>query len=281
MSKPTTPGELCNVRVDAISLVSKAANKKTFKIFKSEKKPEEAPVVEKDDRGLFNLLKSYFTEGPVQKGDVENKYLAAEKSRQYFLAVDALQSTLGLNRYGDDSKVESSPSKIKSALSDFAKITNEILLGKDDDIQKFAEEVQKAGRKISSSRLAELKNAHAALSKVIEESGETDGSSEGGLEVEKKEIESVVKGAIEDALKPLNERFERLEKAEVPQQEESSGETSGESVATIVKAAISEAMTPVNERLEKIEKARGMSNRIPEDTKVTKDDGSDTWGDLF
>ena len=59
MSKPDRPGELRGVKVDAISLVSKAANGERFKIFKSAE--DEAPEpVKKDERGLFRILKEYF-----------------------------------------------------------------------------------------------------------------------------------------------------------------------------------------------------------------------------
>ena len=64
MSKPDKPGELRGVTVDAISLVSKAANGEKFKIFKSAEEESEAQtpeVVKKDERGLFRILKEFFT----------------------------------------------------------------------------------------------------------------------------------------------------------------------------------------------------------------------------
>ena len=66
MSKPDKPGELRDVTVEAISLVSKAANGQKFKIFKNAKseepKEQEAPeAVKKDERGLFRILKEFFT----------------------------------------------------------------------------------------------------------------------------------------------------------------------------------------------------------------------------
>ena len=70
MSKPDKPGELQDVKVEAISLVGKAANGERFKVFKSaeEEPPKEtvseaetqaetqqAPeVIEKNERGLFH-----------------------------------------------------------------------------------------------------------------------------------------------------------------------------------------------------------------------------------
>ena len=44
MSKPNKRGELTDVEVNAVSLVSKAANGEKFKIFKSADKPESTEV---------------------------------------------------------------------------------------------------------------------------------------------------------------------------------------------------------------------------------------------
>ena len=64
MSKPNKPGELRDATVDAISLVSKAANGEKFKIFKSaqeEPKLQAPEVVKKDEREFFRILKEFFT----------------------------------------------------------------------------------------------------------------------------------------------------------------------------------------------------------------------------
>ena len=288
MSKPTKPGELRNVSVEAISLVSKAANRQTFKIFKSAKADEapqgEAPAdVTKDERGLFHVLKAFFSGEEVQKGDVEDKFRATEKSRRFYVAIDALQSTIGYSRYGENTTPETDPAKIKSALKDFNKILGEILLGSDDDVKKFAAEIQKSGRKISGARLTELKSAYSALGKIIEET-DGKGDSEGdGTEVKKEDIAKIVKDTVDETFAPLKERLDALEKSEggenTPPNDSGEGDE-GREVAELVKSAIAEALTPLSERLEKIEKTRGFSNRIPEETSVQKGEG-DLWGDLI
>ncbi|MDR3280489.1 MAG: hypothetical protein LBT23_08245, partial [Synergistaceae bacterium] len=230
-----------------------------------------------------------------QKGEVADKFNAAEKSRRFYELTDALQSSIGYSRYGDSKKTEPDSKKIKEALSDFHRIAGEILLGSDGDIKKFGEEVQKSGRKISGARLSELKAAHAALSKIIDEADETP-DSEGDVNVVKEELEKLIKNCVDEAVKPLSVKLEKLEKLERVEKEEDKAEPGASvekgaddktaapetppkdealqkdelDIAAIVKAAISEAINPVSDRLEKLEKARGTRNSIPEESEVQK-----------
>ncbi len=289
MSKPTKPGELRNVTVEKISLVGKAANRQTFKIFKSAKADDEQPEgtpanVTKDERGLFDVLKSFFSSNEgIEKGAVEDKFRAAEKSRRFYVAIDALQSTLGYSRYGENANTETDPTKVKTALKDFNKIINEILLGSDENIAKFAEEVQKSGRKIAGARLTELKSAHSAIGKIIEDADTKEDSEGDGSEVKKEDVAKIVKEVLDETLAPLKKKMDELEKAEDDPKDGASEHTEGgdeNEVAEVIKSAIGEAVAPLSQRLEKIEKARGVSNRIPEGSSVQKGE-DDLWGDLL
>ncbi len=287
MSKPNTPGELRNVHVEAISLVSKAANRKTFKIFKSATKTpplEGAPAtVTQDERGLFSVLKSFFSNGEVEKGELADKYNAREKGRKLGTAVEALWSTLKYNRWGEDNeKAVTDPKAIRAALADFKAVAEDILIGKDDEIVKIAAEVRKSGRKIAGARLEEIKAAHAALAKIIEETDlETEGDS---TEVNKEELMQVVKGAVDEAVRPLSERLDKLEKGDDEESAAADGDAAKQDgatdIAAVVKTALAEAIAPLSERLDKVEKARGVSNKIAEEAAVQKD-GNDFWGDLL
>ena len=229
MSKPDRPGELRDVTVDAISLVSKAANGEKFKIFKSADADDSpAPeVVEKDERGLFRILKEFFTgREAVEKGEVADVYHAVKSGEKMCEAFDALMNVLGLSRFRDDTRTpETDPVKIVAAIDDFRNVAIEILVGK--------AEVEKAGRKISGDRLSKLKSIQAMLGEVLS-----------GLDEDNAPQEA-----------------EELTKEELH-------------------AAFSEVVAPLVDRIEKIEKARGISNRVPEDTAVEKD-SSDFWGGIF
>jgi len=216
MSKPNKAGELRNVKVDAISLVPKAANKERFKIFKG----AVADEISDKDRGI--------------------------KLNEAF---DALQKVLGVSRYYDDKAVPETDSvKITAAIEDFKNIVLEIFLGNTNTIEK-------AGRKISNSRLTKLKDIQTLINDVMsglddDKDGETDGD---------------LAQTVKSALKPVTERIESLEKTEN---------------TNLIKQAVEAAVLPLTQRLARVEKARGLSQRIPEDTSLQKDN-SDFWGGIF
>lgn len=242
MSKPDKPGELRGVTVEAISLVSKAANGEKFKIFKSAEDERPAPEeVKKDERGLFRILKEFFTgtDVPVEKGEVAETYHANKAGGRLYDAFDALMKVLGLSRWDGESKnPETDSAKIVSALDDFRSIAVEILLGKG--------EIEKSGRKISGDRLGKLKNIQAILNDVLNELGEVD-TPKGAEDVTKEEVQKTVAEAVKAA------NFEEV---------------------------LKKALEPIVERIEKIENARGFSNRMPEDSTVEKG-ANDFWGGIF
>ena len=244
MSKPDKPGELRDVRVDAISLVSKAANGEKFKIFKSAEAEDTPPVpeeVKEDERGLFRILKEFFTgtTEDVEKGEVVDTYHANNAGSKLFEAFDALTKVLGLSRWSEDNLTpETNPAKIATAIEDFRNIAVEILLGKT--------EVAKSGRKISGDRLSKLKNIQTIINDVLNGLDEDDTPKE-AEDLTKEEVQKTV----DEAVKAVN-----------------------------VEEVVKKALEPVLERLEKVENARGVSNRVPEDSTVEKS-SSDFWGGVF
>ena len=258
VSKPNKPGELRGVEVDAISLVSKAANRERFKIFKSadEEANTDKEIISKDERGLFSILKEFFTGEKIEKGLVADTFNSREKARKLDDAFSSLIKVLGVSRYGEENQnLETDPIKIVEAIDDFRDLAIEIFLG--------ANEVEKSGRKISGIRLAKIKEAHTILGDLI---ADTDNISieEGGTEtVTKEDLINEVKKSVDEAVQPINERLSALEKSEVKKEAEPN-------VADIVKSAMDEALKPVIERLERVEKARGLSNSQPEDVSVKK-----------
>ncbi|MEH7687546.1 XkdF-like putative serine protease domain-containing protein [Bacillus safensis] len=79
-----------------------------------------------DERGLFSLLKNFFL-----KGEVKNRYDKGRMRREFWAAQEALNSVLYKWDSYDDEDLETDPDKVRSALQDFAEITQEILLTDD------------------------------------------------------------------------------------------------------------------------------------------------------
>lgn len=76
------------------------------------------------------------------------------------------------------------------------------------DNKEINENIEKAGKSISNSNMEQIQNAYNALGKLIEsvnskESEET--------ELNKEDVTQIVKSAVEEAVKPLNERLASLE----------------------------------------------------------------------
>ena len=84
----------------------------------------------------------------------------------------------------------------------------------------------------------------------------------------------------------LNDVLSGLDEEDTPKEaEELTKEEVQKTVDEAVKAVnveevVKKALAPVLERLEKIENARGVSNRVPEDSAVQKND-NDFWGGVF
>lgn len=266
MSKPSVPGELRGVDVQFVSLVSKAANGKKFQIFKSadyEMPGDTGPT----EKGLFEVLKAFFSRSPVEKGEMADKFAAKKRREDFWQAMDAFAEVVGMRRYQEDA--EKSPvdaGTVQSALLDFTGIMSGIL--------GAGLTVEKAGRKISGSRLATLKDAHKLLASIIEDAeGEAKESKEGS-EVTKEEMQGIVKTALDEAVQPLAQRLEVLEKGEKPEEETLS--------ADAVKGIVTEALKGIDERLSVVEKARGVSKAAPkDDTEVSKGEGESFWGGVF
>ena len=151
MSKPDRPGELRDVTVEAISLVSKAANGEKFKIFKSaEDEPEtQAPeVVKKDERGLFRILKEFFSgtvDEPEKEKTAEPEVSVVEKS--------------GRKISGDR----------LSKLKNMQAILNDVLSGLDEeDTPKEAEELTKEEVQKTVDEAVKAVNVEEVVKKALE-----------------------------------------------------------------------------------------------------------------
>ena len=254
MSKPNKPGELVNVEVEAISMVSKAANGEKFKIFKSaDEEPEEVKSetnevkkeAVKNSPLLTDGLKEVFAGEQVEKGEVADTFRNKQNMMHLNEAFYALRKVLKL----DSDDTETDRTKIISALDDFRSVAGQILLGTE------TEPVIKAGRKVSGSRLEKLRDIQNLINEVLD-----------GLEEPKDEVIDIadntnaagIQKAIADALKPLNDKVNNLN----------------------VEGVIKEALTPIITRIEKIENARGFSNRALESSAVEKNSSS-FWDGAF
>lgn len=291
MDKPT-PGELKNVDVQFVSLVDKGANRRQFKIFKSDdwkEDQEENPqsTNEQEMRGFFQVLKQFFT--GVKKADEEqvpsfNQVIqAADAEDLIWRSFSALR---GVVRGILESNVQDKTTKVATAVEEF----KNYLIGKLNQVgvakalELYTEQpLEKAGRKISAARLKNLKDAQNLIGQIITEAEtESQSGNEEGTEVNKEELTKMVTAAVTEVTKPITERLEQLEKQAVDQPQPGGETVQGqEELQNIIKEAVTKAIEPLEERLEVVEKARGISNKVPEEKEVEKSDGESFWGGAF
>ncbi|MCY8330760.1 XkdF-like putative serine protease domain-containing protein [Bacillus spizizenii] len=227
-------------------------------------KQEEKPV-SPDEKGLFNFLKNFFAGNiSLSKGAVQEKYDEGRKRREFWAAQDALNSALFKWDYSegmetDPEKIREALQDFVNIAQNVL-ISDDILKA----IGPKPEELQKAGRKFSASNLQEIKSAHTALGNLLSQV-ETEGEEEEMnaedvaksiaealepikkqlAELEKdedpkkkkdeektaeeeeseKEAEKKLKKAITDAVQPLADRIEAIEKSRGISKQDETSET--------------------------------------------------------
>nr|WP_051009134.1 XkdF-like putative serine protease domain-containing protein [Bacillus xiamenensis] len=223
-----------------------------------------------DEKGLFSLLKNFFS-----KGEVKNRYDKGRMRREFWAAQDALNSVLYKWDSYDDEDLETDPEKVRAALEDFVEITQEILLT--DDLAGIqtdpAEEVVKAGRKFSAANLNELKSARAAIDNLLSQAEE------------KKEEEDVNKEdlqkMLDETIAPVVKRLDDLEKGEGEGQTDPQEKQIDEEVAKEMAAAVEKALAPVVDRVEALEKARPQGKGVGDQQQQDLQKSETVWGGLL
>lgn len=276
MAQPNKPGEMRDVDVKTVSLVGKAANKKKFAIFKSAEDKtvmvdEQEQCVEKSLVAAFkDFFAKYGTAG-VEKGEVRNAVARQEKASKFYTAFRAMENVL--YRMTDNANWAG----LVAAAKEFVEVCEEV--ANDEVVAKACIEgleAEKAGKKISSARLAKLKEAHAFLAEIIAEA-----EAEESKEVEKEDTNMTkeeMQNIIKEALLPVTTRLEAIEKSMAETDPQAGGEQKADEVK--LEDVIKEAIAPICERLDAIEKIHGVSNKIGTDT-VEKKDECNFWSGVF
>lgn len=313
--KDITPGEMREVDVKFVSLVSKGANKKRFQIFKSAgaDQDEAGDELENEEAkqavGFFKQMKAFFTGQPatiekaetvsVQEPATFAAVIDAEEARnQMWRIFDAISTVFWNILRSDAANKRDLVSKSldefkKKVLENFDKLNATTPVKKSDDAAEQVE-IEKAGKKISAARLQALKDARLYLDQVI-----TDAEPAANAEIQKgedidmkaDELAALISKSVGDALAPVTARLDAIEKGdkgegdETPAATPAAGEAvTAEAIAKSVKDAIGEAVTPLTQRIEKMETARGISNQDQDgegNRKPVEKGEGDGWGGLF
>lgn len=276
---------MSDMDIDMISLVRKGANGQKIQIYKED--GEEDLEEEVTEQGLLDVLKNFFSGGKVQKSaDAVPAKTAPKKTFASMMAVNDITENMwrandtlrGVMRdIINNEEVTDKKAALLQAIDEYSTYmknkVNSTAIAKEAAFFDVPDiEIEKSGKKVSSKNLAALKEAHKALSAVIEEAEkkeETNKENKSEMEeaeLNKTELAEVMKSAMEAALKPINERLDKIEKADAePEGAGSEGGVAGEpegnaddDISEVVKTAVAEVVKPIESRLEAIEKSRAL-----------------------
>lgn len=231
---------------------------------------EVAKAEETEEQTFFKMVKAFFT-----KGAVKDKFTEENKSQSVWVAWDSFRSVIRTYDYNTGKSSYADEATIREAVSDLSDLLNQILLS--DNIIKalgdIPEDVEKAGKKISTARLNRLQGLYSELGSILSEVEEKEAEEE--VEVTKEELMKT----INEALEPITQKLDTLEKSDkeveqkVDEVEKEAKETQ-EDLAKSFAEVLKEQLAPINDRLETLEKARGVkkSAEVEKQEEVVKEE---------
>ncbi|EOO65480.1 XkdF-like putative serine protease domain-containing protein [Bacillus mycoides] len=224
---------------------------------------EEQATVSKSENSIVKSLAkhigAFFTGenlASITKGEVRDNYARNQQIRNVWAAWDSMENAYYGSRWDNYTNEAVDFERLLDAIQDFAEIIQEIRDGGDVAIEKaleskpvttLTEEIEKAGKKVSAATMTDIDTAKEALQNIIDRVSDK--------EEDELKLEDITK-AVQEAVQPLNERLDALEKAQNTEEEPNQDD-----IVKSLKAAVTKAVEPLNERLEKIEGARGITKQ--------------------
>lgn len=184
-------------------------------IAESIEKQEQAPSAP-NEKGLFEVLKDFFTGASIQKGKMRERYEANQKHRNVWAAFDGLEGEFYESLWENHTPDVADFARLKEAAQDFVDILNEIKT--EGDVQKAleakGEEVMKKEEILESleKALSPISERLEAIEKKMEDPTTEETAGDGEPESGKESSEEVSE-AIEKVLAPFVQRLENVEKA--------------------------------------------------------------------
>ncbi|AQY42394.1 XkdF-like putative serine protease domain-containing protein [Bacillus thuringiensis] len=224
---------------------------------------EEQEVVSKSETGVvksfMSHMKAFFNgenSAVIAKGEVRDNYVRNQQKRNVWAAWDSLENAYWGSRWDNYTNEAVDFERLLTAIEDFSEIIQEIRDGGDVAIAKaleikpaatLTEEIEKAGKKVSAATMADIETAKAALQNIIDRVSDK--------EDDELKIEDITK-AVQDAVAPINERLDALEKANQEEEPETKDD-----IVKAVSATLTKALKPIEERLGTVEAARGITKQ--------------------
>ncbi|HDR6218525.1 XkdF-like putative serine protease domain-containing protein [Bacillus cereus group sp. BceL212] len=213
---------------------------------------------EKQMKSFFQLMKGFFGGEKIEKGEVRDKFIQNKHRRDVNASFSALEDTFYQSLWNAPTADAIDLDRIEAAAQEFIEIINE-LKGTEAVVKawenkpavSFAEEVEKAGKKISNTNMADIDAAIESLTNLktrVTPSLEGAGSEEDGMNQEQLEK------ALEAVVAPIKKELETVKKHLNIEPEKTPEELA-------VAKAVEAATAPIIKELEELKKSQGISNQ--------------------
>ncbi|MCS3600140.1 XkdF-like putative serine protease domain-containing protein [Bacillus sp. JUb91] len=227
---------------------------------------------EKQMKSFFQLMKGFFGGEKVAKGEVRDKFNQNKHRRDVNASFSALEDTFYQSLWNAPTADAIDLDRIEAAALEFVEIINElkgteavVKAWENKPVVSLAEEVEKAGKKISAPNMADIDSAIESLTNLktrVTPSPEGAGSEEDNMNQEQ------LAKTLEDVVAPLKKELETVKKHLNIEPEKTPEELA-------VAKAVEAATAPILKELEEIKKSQGISNQQDTDgqTNVQKSAG--------
>ena len=227
---------------------------------------------EKQMKSFFQLMKGFFSGEKVVKGEVRDKFNQNKHRRDVNASFSALEDTFYQSLWNAPTADTIDLDRIEAAAQEFIEIINElkgteavVKAWENKPVISLAEEVEKAGKKISNTNMADIDAAIESLTNLktrVTPLPEGAGSEEDNMNPEQLEK------ALEAVVAPIKKELETVKKHLNIEPEKTPEELA-------VAKAVEAATAPIIKELEELKKSQGISNQQDTDgaQTVTKSAG--------
>ncbi|PHF89990.1 XkdF-like putative serine protease domain-containing protein [Bacillus wiedmannii] len=239
---------------------------------------------EKQMKSFFQLVKGFFSGENVQKGEVRDKFNQNKHRRDVNASFSALEDTLYQSLWNAPTADAIDLDRIEAAALEFVEIINElkdteavVKAWEDKPVVSLAEEVEKAGKKISVPNMGDIDAAIESLTNLktrVTPSMEGAGSEGNNMEFNQEQLEKTLTSAVEKAVGPIKEELATVKKYLNLDEEKTEEDIK-------VEKAVEAATAPLREEIEALKKSQGISNQQDTDVVEKAEVKKSVWNGLL
>ncbi|MGH0511142.1 XkdF-like putative serine protease domain-containing protein [Bacillus paranthracis] len=239
---------------------------------------------EKQMKSFFQLMKGFFSGEKVVKGEVRDKFNQNKHRRDVNASFSALEDTFYQSLWNAPTADAIDLDRIETAALEFVEIINElkgteavVKAWENKPVISLAEEVEKAGKKISNTNMADIDAAIESLTNLktrVTPSPEGAGSEESNMEFNQEQFEKTLTSAVEKAVGPIKEELASVKKHLNLDEEKTEEDIK-------VEKAVEAATAPLREEIETLKKSQGISNQQDTDVVEKTEVKKSVWNGLL